>query len=87
MSNTYPRETTEFCSVTVTVNGTPVTTGVTFAITAGVDRPVTWVTPTTLGGNIGVMLTGLAAGYYHVWAKISSTPEQPVIDCGTIHVT
>jgi len=86
-TNVYPRETTEFCAVTITVNGAPVTTGVTICLTPHNTRPVTWVAPTTLNGAIGVMLTGLTPGYYDIWAKISSSPETPVIDCGYIQIT
>lgn len=85
--NSYPRESVEFAAITVTVDGSPVTTGVEVALTTGQDRPTTWAAPTTLGGRIGVMTGGLATGYWHVWARVSSTPEAPVIDCGTFQVT
>ncbi len=85
--NTYPRESVEFVAVDVNVDGVAVTTGVEFALTTGQDRPTTWAAPTTLDGKIGVMTGGLATGYWHVWARISSAPETPVIDCGTFQVT
>jgi len=87
MSTDYPRESVEFQPVTVTVDGTPVTTGVQFCITAHGGRPVTWVAPTTLDGKIGVMVTGLTPGLYDIWAQITSSPEIPVIDCGIISIT
>lgn len=83
---TYPRESVEFQPVTVTVDGVAVTTGVTFAVVPYGDRPVTFVAPTTLGGKIGVMVSGLGVGVYRVWAQVTSAPETPVIDCGTFTV-
>jgi len=87
MNTSYPRESVEFAPVTITVDGTPVTTGVTFAVVANDTRPSTWVAPTTLDGKIGVMLTGLTPGLYKVWGKVVSSPETPVIDCGYVSIT
>jgi len=84
--NTYERESIEFQPVTVTVNGAPVTSGVTFAITPNGTRPLAYVAPTTVDGKIGVMVQGLAHGLYDVWAKVNSTPEAVVINCGYISV-
>lgn len=88
MTNTsYPRETVEFQPITITVDGTPVTTGVTVALVAHGTRPSVWLAPTTLDGKIGVMLTGLTPGLYDVWAKVTSSPETPVVDCGIVSIT
>ena len=84
--NIYERESIEFQPVTVTVNGTPVTTGVTLAITPNGTRPLAYVAPTTVDGKIGVMVQGLTHGLYDVWAKVNSTPEAAVINCGYISV-
>jgi hypothetical protein len=85
--NTYPRETVEFQAVSVAVDGAAVTTGVQLAVVPSGQRPDTWADPTSLDGKIGVMVDGLAVGYWHVWAKVTSTPEQPVIFCGSLQVT
>lgn len=87
MSTTYPRETVEFQPITVTVDGVEVLTGVTVAVVASGVRPVTYTAPTTLAGKIGVMVTGMALGIYDVWAKVASSPETPVIYCGSFRVT
>ena len=84
---TYPRETVEFQAVTVTVDGTVVTTGVTFCVVPDGARPVTFIAATTLSGKIGVMVTGLTPGNYRVFAQVASSPETPVIDCGLFTVT
>ena len=85
--NTYPRESVEFQPVQVKVDGEAVTTGVELALALGSARPVDWQTPTTLDGKIGVMVTGLDVGTWHVWARVTSAPETPVIDCGYFRVT
>lgn len=86
MVNLFQRESVEFQPVTVTVAGVAVTSGVTFCVTAEDERPVTFSAATTLSGQIGVMVTTLSPGTYRVWAKISSSPETPVLDCGTFRV-
>jgi hypothetical protein len=85
--NSYPRETVEFLPVTVTVNGVVTTTGVTFADVPSGTRPVTFTTPTTLSGRIGVMVQGYPPGARDIYAKVASNPEVPVIYCGTYTVT
>jgi hypothetical protein len=82
----FERETVEFQPVTVTLNGTPVTTGVKFAIAVPGARPATFSAPATLAGEIGVMVQGLAPGGYYIWAQITSSPETPVIRCGYINI-
>jgi hypothetical protein len=83
----YERESIEFQPITVTVDGAVVTTGVTFAITPNGTRPLAYSTPTMLGGKAGVMVQGLQPGVYNVWAKVASTPETVVVNCGPIVVT
>lgn len=87
MTNLYPRETVEFQPVEVTVNGTAVTSNVTFCVAAVGERPSTFGTAVTLSGEIGVMVTGYDPGTYTVWAKVASSPETPVLDCGSFRVT
>jgi hypothetical protein len=84
---TFERESIEFQPVNVTVDGAAVTSGVTFAITPNGQRPTTYTAPTTIGGQTGVMVQDLQPGIYQVWAKITSTPETPVILCGNIAIT
>ena len=83
----YERESIEFLPVTVTVDGQPVTAGVTFCIAPQSARPTEFAAPVTLGGKIGVMIQGLTPGGYRIWAKVTSNPETPVINCGYITVT
>jgi hypothetical protein len=87
MTNIYPRETVEHLPVPVTVDGALVTTGVTLAVVAKGERPVTFATPLTLNGKIGVLLTGMAPGFWDVYAKVSSSSETPVIYCGYFQIT
>lgn len=84
--NQFPRETVEFQAVAVTLDGAPVTTGVTFAVVHGNARPTTFIAPTVLGDEIGVMITGLSPGAYRVWAKVVAAPETVVINCGSFQI-
>lgn len=85
--STYPRETVEFVPVTVTVNGSVVTAGVEFAVVQDGARPSTWSAATSLSGSIGVLISGLTPGQWNIWARVSASPETPVINCGFITVT
>lgn len=83
----FPRESVEFLAAPVTVDGAVVTTGVEYAVTTGSDRPTVWTAATLLGGRTGIMVQGYAPGYWNVWARVSSAPETPVVQCGTFQVT
>ena len=87
MVNAYPRESIEFQPVTVMRDGDPVTEGLTFAIVADGERPTTFTEAEQLGGQFGVMVSGLEPGTYRIFAQMTSFPETPVIDCGYFYVT
>lgn len=89
MINNYPRESVEFQPILITLDGNPVTTAadVEVCITAQNARPSTWIASTSLGGEIGVMIQNLAVGTYLVWARITDSPEIPVINCGPFAVS
>jgi len=84
----FQRETYEFLPVTVTVNGSAVTDNVEFAICDLNERPSTFGSAVTLGTAIGVMVAGtaLGVGSFRVFGKVSSSPEIPVIDCGSFRI-
>lgn len=84
---TIPRESVEFVPVTVTVDGATVTTGVELAVVQDGERPTVWAAPVTLSGQIGVMTGTYAVGTWRVWARVTSNPEVPVVDCGYFRVT
>jgi hypothetical protein len=89
MTNIYPRESVEFQPILVTLDGDTVTTGVETQITLPSARPSSsgWTAATTLNGNIGLMISGLSVGTYEVWARVTDSPEIPVIDCGSFAVS
>lgn len=87
MVNAYPRESVEFQPVNVTRDGIAVTTGLAFAIVTDGQRPTTFTTAAVVDGSIGVMITGLAAGTYRIFAQLTASPEIPVIDCGYFYIT
>jgi hypothetical protein len=85
----FQRETYEFQPINVTVNGSAVTTGVEVAIVELGARPSTWGTVTTIGTAIGVMVSGTAlggVGTFEVYAKVTDSPEVPVLNCGTFRI-
>lgn len=84
----FQRETYEFLPVIVQVNGTAVTTGVECSIVELGARPATWGTATTLGTAIGVMVAGtaLGVGTFEVYAKVTDSPEIPVLNCGSFRI-
>lgn len=83
---TYLAETAEFLPVTITRTGVTVTTGVKLSVVPEGERPGTWAEPTTLEGEIGYWVEGLAVGTYMVYAQITANPERPAIECGLFRV-
>lgn len=73
-------ETLEFVPLTVTVSGSAVTTGIEFAVLPEGARPqeADWSNADLLEGASGVLISGLAAGYYWVWVRVTASPEVPV---------
>lgn len=84
--NQYQRETDEFQPVTVTVDGAAVTENVEFSVVPAGTRPVTFIPPMVVGAAIGVRVFALEPGNYRVFARVTSSPEVPVVDCGTFAV-
>ena len=84
----FQRETYEFLPVVVTANGSAVTNGVQAAIVAVGERPSTWGTVTTLGTAIGVMVAGtaLGVGTFEVYARVTDSPEVPVLNAGSFRI-
>lgn len=87
MNRSYPRETVEMVPVTIKVNGVQVLTGVSFSVVPEGSRPGSFTAATSLSGKIGPLITGLTAGEHRIFAQITSNPEIPVVDCGTIDIT
>lgn len=85
--DSYPRETDELAPVTVSIDGAAVTSGIEFALTTGNERPETWTEPYVVGDASGVRVADLEPGVWKVWAKVTDSPEIPVIECGYIRVT
>jgi hypothetical protein len=84
---TYPRETTEFVHVVVTVDGQPVTDGVAFSVvprTTAKPRPTSWTPAVVIDGKTGWLLQPGEPGDLQVWARVTDNPEVPVLDCGII---
>lgn len=87
MTNSYPRESIELVPLEVKVNGVAVTDYSTALVPSG-TRPETWVAAVTVGAATGLMLPGnLTPGPRQVFAKVTGSPETPVIDLGIIKIT
>ena len=89
MTNIYPRESVEFQPILVTLDGVKVTTGVETAVLVPSARPTSssWSTAYSLNGDVGVLIQNLATGTWNVWARITDSPEIPVINCGSFVVS
>jgi hypothetical protein len=77
----------EFQPVIVKVNGQVTQDDLEFSVVPLKRRPDTWTAAVTLDGQVGFMVENLDPGSYTVWAKVLSSPELPVIDCGFFTVT
>jgi hypothetical protein len=82
MVNEYLKESLEFQAVPVTLNGVVVTTGIQYSVVTYGSDPSTFTNASTLSGQTGFYVGSYAPGNWHVYAKITSSPEVPVIDCG-----
>lgn len=87
MSNTYPRETVELVPVVVRVDGVVVTSGFKLGVALGERPPLTFSDPVMASGKTCVLIDRLDPGTYKVWAQVTSSPETPMVDCGTIYIT
>lgn len=85
---TLQRETLEYLPVVVTVNGTPTTVNVEFSIAAFDLRPTMWTSAVVIDDGIGVMVDGseLGTGDFKVFARVTDTPEIPVVECGAFRI-
>lgn len=89
-----PRESKEWIGpLVININGVP-TTDYELSLVAVGDRPITWVAPTLIGANRGLMVGPTTSfpvtpGPYRIWARVLGvTPEAPVIDdVGSVDVT
>lgn len=86
MANAYPRESVEFQPIQVTLDGSPVTSGVSYAVVRDGQRPVTFTPGVEQFGLTGVMVGGFAPGTYRVYAQLTTGTEVPVIDCGYFYI-
>lgn len=86
MTNRYPRESIEFQAVIIRVDGIKVTTGIEYCVVTAGERPEIWVAPVVVGTQSGFMVDGYDVGTWDVWAKVTSAPEIPVLNCGSFIV-
>jgi hypothetical protein len=90
-----PAESKEFIGpITVTADGTPVTTfEVAFTQTGPQFRPTTWTAADTVDGEKGILVgpgttRTLSVGIkYTIWVRFTDNPEIPVLRVGYVKVT
>jgi hypothetical protein len=75
----FPRETVEYLPLTATLDGTETST-FQVAVVPHNTRPTTW-TPAPY------LLQNMTPGVYDVYTKVTDSPESPVVQAGTIHIT
>lgn len=82
--NTYPSATAEFMPLDVKVGDVPATAYEVAVVPWDVPSTAvtSWANRTEQGGLLGVIISGLAAGYYRVWARVNGA----VVDCGFVCV-
>jgi hypothetical protein len=87
----WPRTTEEFVAFRrLGVDGLlPVGATVAYAVVPEYDQPTAWTPADELEGMLGFMLDGptLGRGVFHLFIRITSTPERPVIDAGYFRLT
>jgi len=84
--NSYDRDSAEYLELIVTVDGTPVTSGIEYAITTGDARPSTWLPVTLVDRRPMALLQGRPAGTYVVWARVTAGSELVVMRVDTFLV-
>jgi hypothetical protein len=85
---TYLRGSTEFKSITVTADGVPQTTGVSFSVVPEAPgvQPGTFTPAVTEGGKVGFMLGSFGPGCWRIFAKVDAGTEQPELDCDIFYI-
>jgi hypothetical protein len=86
-ASSIPRESSEWHPFTVTVDGTPVTTGVETAVTTISARPATWTPATVRDGKTLIRIAGLTPSTYRAWARITRSDETAVVDLGLFSIS
>lgn len=81
-STTTPRESAEWRPFTVTVDGSPTTTGVETAVAPMGSRPITWTPATVRGNKTLIRVEGLPVGTYGAWARTTRGDETAVTFLG-----
>lgn len=89
MTNSYPRESVEFVPVLVTLDNNTITNGIEFSVTLPSARPTdsSWFAATLLAGETGFLTGTYTPGTWKVWARVTDSPEIPVIDCGAFQIS
>lgn len=64
-----PRETIEFQTIEILLDGVPVSTGLEVSMAPDGSRPTTWTAMEVRDGKTGFMIQGMAPGEYGIWVR------------------
>lgn len=85
--NIYPRESVEFQPVPIYKDGILKVTDIEYSIVGENERPGVYAAAATLAGATGFLVGTYTEGTYRVWARITDSPETPVLDCGIFGIS
>lgn len=71
---------------TTTGTKTLVTSGLEFSVVPNGQNEGTFTPAVTRGNTAGFQVSGLTAGVWRIWARISASGDAVILDCGTIIV-
>lgn len=82
------RETDEALPVHIFASGVEITdpARVELSLTTAGVRPSDWQAPLVIGDALHVHVVGLDPGTHHVYARVTSAPETPVVHVGSFYV-
>lgn len=86
MSNYYPKETVEYVTVNVTIDGVKTTAGVQLSVVPNGERPGAWADAVVVDGDVAYLIDGMDVGVYAIWGRVDTGVEMPVIECGTFRI-
>lgn len=86
--NNYPRETTEYITANVYLDGQLITTNVQLSVVPAGQRPTTWTPAEIIQGKTVYLINGLTTGSYTVWSKVTpvGSEEKPVTNHGSFRI-
>lgn len=83
----YPRGSVEFHEIPLSNGDTPILPTSVAATPWNIHPTTEWASPAAIGGLRGLMVGSYEPGYYRTWARVTSTPETPVVESEPFTIT